>query len=52
MKHYLVLAFDSRESQSPSKKMVLHGDATFQQEMADIVEQYAYIVVEFLSDPD
>lgn len=52
MKHYLVLAFDSRESQTPSNKIVLHGDDLFQQEMSNIIEQHAYVVVELLANPE
>lgn len=52
MKHYLVLAFESKDSQSPSKKMVLHGDITFQEYITALAGKYAYLVVELLTDPE
>lgn len=52
MKHYLVLAFESKDSQIPSKKMVLHGDITFQECVTALAGKYAYLVVELLADPE
>ena len=44
MKHYMVLCYESRTEQSPSKKAVLHeGDF---HSISSLLEKYAYVVVE------
>jgi hypothetical protein len=46
MKHYMVLCYENRSEQSPSKKVVLHE--TDFHSIGSLLEKYAYIVVESL----
>lgn len=44
MKHYMVLCYENRTEQSPSKKVVLHENEL--PSIISLLEKYAYIVVE------
>lgn len=44
MKHYMILCYENRTEQSPSKKAVLH-EVDFDS-IGSLFEKYAYIVVE------
>lgn len=44
MKHYLVLCYENRTDQAPSKKVVIHEDSL--SHLGSFFESYAYVVVE------